>query len=593
MEAPRFYPYLSGREEPRAAGRARRRRRRRAHRRGARHRRASPTARATASAATRTACASGSASPAALLRDPRLLLLDEPTTGLDPGGHARHARAGPPPGGRGDDRAAVEPPARRGGGALRPRGDRAHAGAIVYEGRLERTARAPPAAATGCGPPTTSCAERSAARSRASGACSVARAASSLLRRRGRRRRAFASRWARRASASARSMPRARRRSRSSSSGSRRAGPAGRPSRSRRWALSAWRRATGRRRRSTAGSCASCARRSAPTSGSARRSRVPLLFVVAMACSSGGPEDVAVRPLHPRHRPGDPARAAAVRLDLDVPADHRAGGGRHRRLRGRQRHAQDDPHPLRSSAGRSSAARLLAALTYAVAAIVLNVAVGAGGGHHRVGLRPARHACPARRCRRRSGPALVGASMLVYLMPISRSPASALLLSTITRNSAAAVVGTLMFSLILQLIGDPARASAACTRTCSDAVRRLAGPAAPADRLGSRWCARRGSARSTRCRRCSSGLPRLPAPRRGRRLSAQPSGSALVCAPAPPPARAGRGPGASGWWVHLLGLHARRRRAPWGTAAPDTRSGTSRSCGLAPPCSAIFLVSPV
>ena len=48
---------------------------------------------------------------------------------------------------------------------------------------------------------------------------------------------------------------------------------------------------------------------------------------------------------------------------------------------------------------------------------------------------------------------LVYLSLLVYLMPIATVVCIGLLLSTITRNSAAAVVGTLMVSLLFQLIG--------------------------------------------------------------------------------------------------------------------------------------------
>jgi ABC-2 type transport system permease protein len=48
---------------------------------------------------------------------------------------------------------------------------------------------------------------------------------------------------------------------------------------------------------------------------------------------------------------------------------------------------------------------------------------------------------------------LVYASLLVYLMPIAAIVCIGLLLSAITRNSAAAVVGTLMVSLLIQLIG--------------------------------------------------------------------------------------------------------------------------------------------
>src|SRR4029077_14285339 len=48
---------------------------------------------------------------------------------------------------------------------------------------------------------------------------------------------------------------------------------------------------------------------------------------------------------------------------------------------------------------------------------------------------------------------LVYVGLLVYLIPIATIVCIGLLLSSITRNSAAAVVGTLMVSLLFQLIG--------------------------------------------------------------------------------------------------------------------------------------------
>jgi ABC-2 type transport system permease protein len=48
---------------------------------------------------------------------------------------------------------------------------------------------------------------------------------------------------------------------------------------------------------------------------------------------------------------------------------------------------------------------------------------------------------------------LVYVSLVVYLVPIAAIVCIGLLLSTLTRNSAAAVVGTLMISLLIQLLG--------------------------------------------------------------------------------------------------------------------------------------------
>jgi ABC-2 type transport system permease protein len=51
------------------------------------------------------------------------------------------------------------------------------------------------------------------------------------------------------------------------------------------------------------------------------------------------------------------------------------------------------------------------------------------------------------------GLGLLGGSLAVYLLPMAGIAAFGIFLSTITRNSAAAVVGTLMWALLMQLLG--------------------------------------------------------------------------------------------------------------------------------------------
>jgi ABC-2 type transport system permease protein len=51
------------------------------------------------------------------------------------------------------------------------------------------------------------------------------------------------------------------------------------------------------------------------------------------------------------------------------------------------------------------------------------------------------------------GVGLLAASLAIYAFPLVGIAAFGLMLSTITRNSAAAVVGTLMWALLMQLLG--------------------------------------------------------------------------------------------------------------------------------------------
>jgi ABC-2 type transport system permease protein len=97
-------------------------------------------------------------------------------------------------------------------------------------------------------------------------------------------------------------------------------------------------------------------------------------------------------------------------------------------------------------------AKVLAAFTYAFAALVLFVGVGLIIGGIIWGFDPLVSLSGTKISVGRSL-LLLGATSLAYFLPTMAVASLAILLSTVTRNSAAAVVATLMLSLIMQLLG--------------------------------------------------------------------------------------------------------------------------------------------
>ena len=98
------------------------------------------------------------------------------------------------------------------------------------------------------------------------------------------------------------------------------------------------------------------------------------------------------------------------------------------------------------------AGKVLAALTYTAVVLVAYVGIALVAGGLVWGFDPLTTLSGTRIG---AGRALVltGAGTLAYLLPMGAMAAIGLLLSTLTRNSAAAVVGTLMFSIFVQIIG--------------------------------------------------------------------------------------------------------------------------------------------
>lgn len=178
---------------------------------------------------------------------------------------------------------------------------------------------------------------------------------------------------------------------------------------------------------------------------------VPAIFVAALAIRNGEPRDVAFgRYVH------DTGLAIPLVLLLFgsvwlfplitalVAGDIVAAEDRDRTLKTILTRSVERHHVF--------AGKALAAISYAVAAIILSGVVALVAGIVASGYNPI-VTLSGTRVSASHGLALVGASLLVYLLPILAVASIGLLFSTVFRNSAAAIVGTLMFSLLLQLIG--------------------------------------------------------------------------------------------------------------------------------------------
>ena len=178
---------------------------------------------------------------------------------------------------------------------------------------------------------------------------------------------------------------------------------------------------------------------------------VPVIFVVVLQIQSGGPNDV---PLGRYIRDsgivtplvvllfmsiwGFPLITALVAGDI-VASETHSGTLKTILTRSRER-------------GQVFAGKALAAFTYTLAIVVAMGVIGVVAGSIAWGFHSftSLSGTPVSAGR---GLGLMFASLGVYALPLAGIAAFGLLVSTVTRNSAASVVGTLMFALFMQLIG--------------------------------------------------------------------------------------------------------------------------------------------
>jgi ABC-2 type transport system permease protein len=178
---------------------------------------------------------------------------------------------------------------------------------------------------------------------------------------------------------------------------------------------------------------------------------VPIIFVTVLVFQTGGPADV---PLGRYIRDtglavpfvvlffmsiwGLPLITALVAGDI-VASESQNGTLKTILTRSRDR-------------GEVFAGKVLASLTYTLAVLVAMGIVGLVAGSIAWGFHPLT-SLSGTKVSAPHGLALLGASIAVYFLPLAGIAAFGVMLSTVTRNSAASVVGTLMFALLMQLLG--------------------------------------------------------------------------------------------------------------------------------------------
>ncbi|HEY2217754.1 MAG TPA: ABC transporter permease [Gaiellaceae bacterium] len=179
---------------------------------------------------------------------------------------------------------------------------------------------------------------------------------------------------------------------------------------------------------------------------------VPIAFVVALAAQNGaGPNDIPLgRALRDTGLAvpfvvlffmsiwGLPLVTALVAGDIVASESH---NGTLKTILTRSR-----------DRGEVFAGKTCAAATYTLLALFAMVAVGVTAGVIEFGWHPLT-SLSGTKVAPGTGLGLLALSTAVYAWPLLAIAAFGLMLSTVTRNSAASVVGTLMFALLMQLLG--------------------------------------------------------------------------------------------------------------------------------------------